>query len=307
MAYVILSINLPILEEDEYIKSIIWEIAEDEDYENVVFKEESTTGATTKIIALDLDPEKYYYPRATVITNKVTSEPTELQKFKGTDRTVVSYQEDIPSYVNRPKLFSNFPLDNAPNSLLEVFSSEMTTTGNGKHFFSDIWIEDEEQNVYYTSFRNYEQLTRIFIDDIALPTNKFYSLKVVHTSTSNDVSDVAKLSFYIPDVPEVKIINLEDTTGERVNIYGGLKLELEYVENISRFEYTLYQILDKSISVLGVSGSFDSFVTTLPEDIFPDPNGTYLLGVRAVKTDGYVTPYKYYKFSTYSDEDYTLE
>jgi len=260
-----------------------YQIAEDNLFQNIVI--ESLNDEDNKIIKIftkDLDPDKVYYGRARVIFDKSIGEWTPIEIIRPRDIDELNLSVDVPSIIGVPKVNVNMDVNNLYNSHFTITTSDFVSNNSSKHLFTNYSIRDLNNKTVYSNLQDYDNLTSLFIDEIALKDGHTYIIDVSYGSTSNDISDIGSLIVKVPNIPLIKV---------KSKIYGltkekDLLFEIEPNDDIVTIRYDIYpnELTIKEKSIYSITPNTTSVLFS--KDIFSGEDESFIVLVTITDKGG---------------------
>jgi len=269
-----------------------WQIATSPTFADdtiVVQSRDDESHLTSIIFDVDLDTEKTYYSRARVVCDKAILEWSKIDIIKPTDYIKVAFDYAIPSVVMKPTISFNFDPMNMPSSLFTIKTTPMSTTSNAEHMYSTYIIEDINGTPVYFDI-DHENLTSKTLTEVKLQEGMPYIVKVSHTSTSNDTSDMAAELIYVNNIPEIVLKSQTNNIG----VSNGYTVQIDTIPSYKEMFIKLYEI-DYEIVKETYSGSSTSYTKVIPASAFDTMSDKdYMLAIQVEKEDGSKTYWKYF-------------
>jgi len=274
-----------------------WQVAEDEDFQNIVL--ESLGDTENKLVKIfddkDLDINKVYYARSRIVFNKGLAEWSNVEVIKLKDRNTINVTTDIPTLVGLPEVNINFNPNNVPSTFFTINTSNFTCTSNAKHMSTSYIIEDSDGRVVFSDLNNSTNLTSLFVSNIVLKEGEVYTVKVTHESSSNDVSPIGMFTFTVPKINEIEV--LSDTTNVDVSNDDYI-LKLKPIDDVKSINVKLYSVAENQVDELTNKDS-DVFTITLERDLFKDITRFYIISVTYTMDNDRIIGPKYIPLTTY--------
>jgi hypothetical protein len=254
-----------------------WQVAEDEDFKNIVLKSMGDT--ENKLVKIfddsKLDPQKTYYARSRIVFNKGLAEWSNVEIVKLKEKDIIDITTDIPTLVAIPEIDVNFDSNNMPPILFTINTSNFSCTSNAKHKTTSYIIEDIEGNVVFANIDDEQQLTSKLISEILLVEGKAYNIKVAHRATSEDMSPFTTMIVYIPGVKDIKVL----TDLSNVTLDNDVVVKLDPVDHVKNIHVELLAAGENTVEKL-YTDDVDTFTFSIPKNSFNKSYKMYLLSLQ---------------------------
>jgi len=276
-----------------------WQIAEDLLFSNVVLESTNDSDNLTYIVFPDqLDPEVKYYGRARVVLSTGYTEWGNINVFVVKDINDISADEDYPSLVSLPVLYTDSDYSNHKPTLFKMMVDNFGVIGTGIHTATSWFITDLSGNMVWDSFYDNNNLEEITISSILLKENSIYRLHAVFHTSSNDNSQMVTKTIHVNSVPEVVLL----TSLNNLDLSIDNLLEISYIPLMTSVEWNIVEIVDGYVdNAYSLTNSDDPLTQTLVESYTLELDKFYLLTIKVLTSDrsGISEYIKYIPFTTY--------
>jgi len=269
--------------------STVWQIAEDNDFNNIIWEwVEDDVYLTSKEASVTLMEEVSYYARARYVYEEG------LSKWSNVDiliKPATILETSLPRIVPTPVIRTDFNKDEHPFSLFKMYIDNDFTFPRNVHISTTWLIEDDEGTVIFHSKEDTNNLTEMIYTEF-LNTNKVYTIRAKIHLISGDVSELGGINIYVSHNRNHDILFLRS---KYFAIAGNVKMRLERVAN---YQYAEIEVYEDFNSILTINNNeVDLDMNTLNLTV----NNKYLVRNKVITSDGIINESSFYIIRVMSD------
>ena len=199
------------------IQAMDWQIADSENFKNIVLRSENDTRNLSSIVFTDiLDPNIRWHARARALIKNsgwTVWGNLDVMNYEQAEEVVTS--TTIPSRVGTPILSTSSVQDNHDATLFSIFAKGFTVVGNSTHTATSWFIEDINGKLIWSDINDTINKNKIDFRTMILKNNALYRIRAMFHSSSNDVSSIASYTIRVGSENSLELVTYLDNVDYR--------------------------------------------------------------------------------------------